>query len=261
MPTMRSFALASGVLLLLSLARAGAVLVDSLGRVPAGWRDLGPADPAQAVRLRVALAQPNLALFEQTLYDISTPEHPLYGRHLSRQEVRALMKPADASTTAVLAWLEAAGVPAGDIEDDGEWINFRTNVSTAESLLDTDFAMYRRVPTGVVRRLRTLRYSVPEEVRSHITMIQPTTRFGGMARRGVQISRYSEKDAAAARYLAVAADVPPKELNVTLCNSTITPDCLRALYRINDTVADPCVPTTLGVSGFLEVSGNASSPG
>lgn len=67
------------------------IVVESLSQVPAGWMLVREASPTQNIRLRIALEQPNLDIFEQTLYNISTPENPLYGRHLSRDELTESM--------------------------------------------------------------------------------------------------------------------------------------------------------------------------
>lgn len=45
---------------------------------------------------------------------------------------------------------------------------------------------------------------------------------------------------------------PATQLNVTACNKTITPDCLRALYQIDDYQAIPNVGSLFGVCGYLE---------
>ncbi|KAI6089848.1 subtilisin-like protein [Hypoxylon rubiginosum] len=240
----------AAVALLQAVAEAKDVTVESLPKVPMGWRKVKNANPDQVLKLRIALEQPNLDQFEKTLYDISTPQHALYGKHMSRDEVKEMMKPRDESTAAVLEWLETSGVPSSDIENNGEWVNFKTTVRKAASLLKTDFQVYNHVGTDA-QRVRTLHYSVPEEVRSHITMIQPTTRFGQIRPQAVEIFEVFEKQEIA-QHFQIAAEIPSQDLNVTFCNTTITPECLRALYNIGDTVADPSVPTIFGVSGFLE---------
>ncbi|XXH03518.1 hypothetical protein Hte_009923 [Hypoxylon texense] len=236
--------------LLQAVAESKDVTVESLPKVPMGWRKIKNASPDQVIKLRIALEQPNLDQFEQTLYDISTPQHALYGQHLSRDEVKEMMKPREESTAAVLEWLETSGVPSSDIENKGEWVNFKTTVRKAASMLSTDFQVYNHVGTDA-QRVRTLHYSVPEEVRSHITMIQPTTRFGQMKPQGVEVLEVFDKQEIA-QFFQVAAEIPSQDLNVTFCNTTITPECLRALYNVGDTVADASVPTIFGVSGFLE---------
>lgn len=130
------------IALLQSVAEGKNVLVESLPGVPAGWAKLRDATSSQLIKLRIALEQPNLAQFEKTLYDISTPQHVLYGKHLSREEVQDLVKPNEDATVAVLSWLRAAGIDEADIEEDGEWVNFKTTVAKAADLLDAEFGVY-----------------------------------------------------------------------------------------------------------------------
>lgn len=66
-------------------------------------------------------SQPNYDLFEQTLYDISSPSHASYGKHMKRDELKALLRPQPEATGAVLRWLEESGIPESNIVDDGEW--------------------------------------------------------------------------------------------------------------------------------------------
>lgn len=63
------------------------------------------------------------------------------------------MKPRDESTSAVVQWLRSAGI--ADVEDAGEWVNFKTTVAKAESLLDADFGIYSQDGTEG-QALRTL---------------------------------------------------------------------------------------------------------
>ncbi len=147
----------AAIVLLRSVIAGKDVAVESLQEIPRGWVKSGDADPQQLIRLRIALEQPNLPLFEQTLYDVSTPQNPLYGKHLSRDEVKELMKPRTDSTSVVLDWLQSSGILEDEIEDTGEWINLRTNVSSAGDLLRTQFSIYKHLDTGI-ERLRTLQY-------------------------------------------------------------------------------------------------------
>ncbi|KAI5860193.1 subtilisin-like protein [Durotheca rogersii] len=238
------------VALLRAVAEGKAVVVESLPKVPTHWRKLRDADPDQVVKLHVALDQPDLDRFERTLYDISTPQHALYGRHLSREEVKEMVKPREESAAAVLKWLEESGVPLSNIRPDGEWIHFRTTASQAANLLSADFQVYNHIGTNT-QRIRTLRYSVPEEVRPHVTMIQPTTRFGQVKPQALEVIDVFEQNETRLSPQG-AAEMPTRDLDAAVCNSTVTPKCLRALYNVGDTIADASVPGFLGVSGFLE---------
>ncbi|EMR65696.1 putative tripeptidyl-peptidase 1 protein [Eutypa lata UCREL1] len=247
---MKFLSFISAAIVLLRPVLASRQVVESLHGVPRGWVKTRDANPSQPIRLRIALEQPNLPLFEQKLYDVSTPQHPLYGKHLTREEVKDLMKPRVESTSVVLDWLKVSGIPEADIEDAGEWINFRTNVSTAGDLLGTDFGIYKYIGTDI-ERLRTLRYQVPSAVRPHITMIQPTTRFGQMRHQSSLILEVFDKEDIPAQ-LNYAGEIPGKELDVKTCNQAVTPECLRVLYKVGDTIADRGTGAILGIGGFLE---------
>lgn len=171
--------------------------------------------------------------------EVSTPSHPRYGQHLKRHELKDLVKPRAESTHAVLSWLQDAGVESRDIQNDGEWINFYAPVKRAEEMMGTTFKTYESTVRSNVRRVRSLGYSVPKEIRGHIDMIQPTTRFGQIRAERNQVL-YKETVP-----LTMAA------VNAT-CNTTITPSCLADLYNFADYKANPEAEVLLGVNGFLE---------
>lgn len=240
---------------LLSIARNSVALptnevFESLRELPQGWTQVRAPAPETRIHLRVALDQPNQELFEQTLLAVSTPEHPQYGEHLSASELKALLKPRDSSTDSILTWLQGAKIPLADIDNDGEWINFYASVATAEEIMSTKFYVYKHEVDNK-EMIRTLQYSVPRAVSSHILTIQPTTRFSRML---TERNTVHEVDAhiGIADHHRKVPDVPLTPLNVTACNDTITPACLRALYNVGDYQADPNTRSLFGVAGYLE---------
>ena len=100
------------------------------------------------------------------------------------------------------------------------------------------FHFYTNVFNGA-RRIRTLQYSVPQNIAHYIQMIQPTTRFSQMkAERSFAIynGEGEEISKVASLYQEQAVS---NALNVTFCNTTITPQCLRQLYNVGGFRADP----------------------
>ena len=190
--------------------------------------------------------QPNHALFEQTLMEISTPGHSRYGQHLKRGELKDLLKPRAESTDSILQWLEDSGVANDDVENDGEWINFVAPVATAEKMMDTTFKTYQSLARKEMQKIRTLGYSVPKDLREHIDMIQPTTRFGQIR---PQFSLVHDKEIIGDVSEVMSATVAA--VNAT-CSSSITPQCLKDLYNFADYKADANVSDFIGVNGFLE---------
>ncbi|KFX92468.1 hypothetical protein O988_07250, partial [Pseudogymnoascus sp. VKM F-3808] len=264
----------------------------SVNELPEGWTQVRTPAPETKVALRIALDHPNQELFEQTLLDVSSPDHPKYGQHLSGAELKYMLKPRDESTDSarsrdqgrpancigppepralradplgrveprppkstdsVMQWLDSANIPAADIKNDGEWINFRATVAQAEELLSTKFYVFKHNEDNK-EMIRTMEYSLPSSVASHILTIQPTTRFSRMM---AQRSTIHDVESLNAVFGISAANlkaptVPSHDLDVKACNASITPACLRALYNVGDYQADPKGKSLFGVAGYLK---------
>ena len=115
------------------------------------------------------------SLFEKRLIDIATPGHHLYGKHMTRDQVNSYLLPPPQASTALADWLQNSGISYAQIRNDGHWITFTATVAQAEAILDTQYFYWTN---GGRMQMRTLSYSVPDDLRSYISMIQPTTRFG-----------------------------------------------------------------------------------
>lgn len=209
-------------------------------RLPAGWTAIGAPAQNRQMLFRIALRarQQNLDLFEQTLSDVSNPYHSKYGRHLTRQEVKDMLNATEAASV-VHRWLLSSGIGYEDIENDEEWINFKTTIYQMEKILNTTFYSYQD-PTSNYQVIRTLKYSVPEEVASRIDMIHPTTRFPLIkpAYDGIHNIKFLGSQL--------------ENINAS-CNVSITPTCLQNLYNITSYMS--LVNSTnlgfVGVVGFL----------
>lgn len=242
------------ILLAATFAALGQCASTILESVPAsgprGWTRVADAHPDQTLKLRIALKQPEeaLELFERTLYQVSDPAHAKYGQHLSRDELSALLAPRSESVSAVRYWLRDAGISDSSVEEDGDWINLKLTVRAASALLDADFGVWNHDGTNV-RKVRALKYSVPEELVDHISFVGPVVRFGQIKPQRSQVFEVIDTQQPD---LKAAAAIPPQHLDVAACNASITPECLRALYNVGSYQADPTKKSLFGVSGFLE---------
>lgn len=63
------------------------VVHEIISGAPNGFTRLSSAPSNQTLNLRVALANANITGLEDILYAVSTPTSPLYGHHLSKEEV------------------------------------------------------------------------------------------------------------------------------------------------------------------------------
>ncbi|KAI0859149.1 tripeptidyl-peptidase [Xylaria cubensis] len=205
---------------------ATARLMDSLPSVPKGWSQVRQAALDEPITLRVALPQQHAAELEQAVIEMSTPGHPKYGKHLSQVELRSYTAPTDDAVSSVVSWLSKSNIKPLVNND---WITFSTTVETANDLLNTTFAWYQ-YEKGGSPKLRTLDYSVPDELAKNIDLIQPTTRFGQL---GAKRSTIFDMQILGPADEAAKVKATGSGAAVTDCNtSQITPACIKSLYNI-----------------------------
>jgi tripeptidyl-peptidase-1 len=207
--------------------------------VYAGWKLQGPAADQQTLKLQIALQQRDADKFEQTVLDMSTPSHPSYGQHFQdHDEMKRMILPSEETVSSVSAWLKAAGIKNMDI--DADWLTIKTTVGVANKMLDTQFAWYISEEKKPRKVLRTLEYSVPDDVAQYINLVQPTTRFAAIrANHETNREIYSIQIASAAENITVN------------CDAAITPACLKTLYKI-DYKPDPKSGSKAAFASYLE---------
>jgi tripeptidyl-peptidase-1 len=192
--------------------------------------------------LQVALAQGDAAGFEQAVLDMSTPDHPNYGKHFrTHDEMKRMLQPTASSVDAVLQWLKEAGIT--DITQDADWMTFQTTVEKANHLLDANFQYYTNRYKHV-ERLRTLEYSVPDSLVPHVNLVTPTTRFGQLHPNRMTLHGKAKAADETFRKAVQSAS--------TDCNSAITPQCLKDLYKVGGYQADASNGNKVAFASYLE---------
>lgn len=235
----------NSALRVLSLASfAQAAVFESLYQVPRGWTFSRAASGDENLKLRLSLKQQNVDSLYEKLMEVSTPDHKQYGMHYEGHELRSLLEPTKETTAVAISWLQENNVTS--IEDDSDYIIFRTDVKTANKLLDTEFAWYRSEDNHEI--IRTLKYSVPESVGNHINFVQPTTRFGTLKPLSSDAQVFDAGEVSDGKTQWFGGSAP--SVNIT-CNLTMTPGCLLDLYNVHYK-GDPKNGNTVGYGSFLE---------
>ncbi|CRG88197.1 tripeptidyl-peptidase I [Talaromyces islandicus] len=212
-------------------------VVEQLHRVPDGWVQGSRPPPSMLVQFRLAMRQPRAREFEQLVLKIATPGDEMYGKHMKRDDVKAFLQPSAESSKAVMTWLKSEGVSEDLTTVSSDWIKFIVPVKQAERMLNTTFYVFHDDDSNSYR-VRTLEYSVPHRIHRYIQLIQPTTHFGRSKPHRSLVFNKAEVDA-------------PNKAAVD-CGTSVTPDCLRQLYKLGDFVASPDPRNKLGISGYLE---------
>ena len=209
---------------------------EQLAAAPAGWSYVSTPDDDQSISLQIGLQEQNLDQLETKLYAVSTPGDSSYGQHMDRDSVAAMLQPSAESNEAVLAWLKEAGVTS--VSSDGSWVNLTTTVETANKILNTEFSYYG---DGATQKLRTLEYSLPDNLVEHVDLIVPTTFFGRTtAAVPVPIPQFERKL------------INSRQIDAS-CAQNITPQCLKELYNVHYT-ANSSSGSNIGFGSFLNQS-------
>ena len=218
---------------------------ESLYEAPRGWTFARAAEGDESIKLRLSLKQQNVDSFYDKLMEVSTPDHSQYGMHYEAHELRSLLKQSDETSSIAISWLQDNNITS--IKDDSDYILFRTNVNAANRLLDTEFGWYHNAEENH-EVLRTLAYSVPEEIQEHINFVQPTTRFGSLQ----PLSSTAQVIDSGVKSNGLPQWWGGKSPNVIItCNLTITPECLLDLYNVHYK-GDAENGNTAGYASFLE---------
>lgn len=211
-------------------------IMEELQSTPEGWTQGATPSPNTILHLRLAIHQPKAEDFQKRDIELSTPGKPTYGRHMKREEVSDFLRPETHVSEALQSWLSKEGVPDTDIEDLGDWINFRAPVSQVEKMLDTRFHYFHNDDNNV-KMIRTLAYSVPDGLGPHVDMIQPTTRFGRPQQHGSTLFRTGR--------------IANPKMEIDDCIDVVTPSCIRKLYRM-DELGNGDARNKIGISGYLD---------
>ena len=200
--------------------------------------------------MRIALAQSNLHKGYDHLMDVSHPKSPNYGKHWSAHEVAEAFAPKQESVDSVLEWLKSSDISGDRIRQSQSlgWLHFNATVREAEALLRTKYHVHRH-HTGKPH-VACESYHVPQHLRSHIDFITPTVHFDTKVAQVVEEGQESSATSAAGVPVRVKAGaqiteptngfLPKEGAEIDIesiidelenCDTHITPDCLRALYR------------------------------
>lgn len=236
--------------ILLLAAVASARVIDKLAAVPKGWEESRAASPDEFIFLRVALKQQpsRIHALDQAVLEMSTPGHPNYGMHMTRDELRSYTAPSEDAVSVVTGWLAQHAIKP---LVDHDWVSFTTTVGTANELLSTQFAWYKYLDGVGGPALRALSYSVPDHVAAYLNLVQPTTHFGNLGARKSSVFDMHPLELDESVIPDTKAHYVEDTSDLAVCTYSITPECLRLIYSIHYTPAAP-EKNKVAFASFLE---------
>ncbi|KAI9448987.1 subtilisin-like protein [Lactarius psammicola] len=212
--------------------------------VPPNWEPLGHPAAETTIDLHIALKSQHENALIDALYEVSTPKHPKYGAHLSKEQVARLVAPHPDTIELVNSWLEHYGVPSSSVSTShgGSWLTLTgVPVSQANDLLGTSYQLYQHVETKDCV-LRTLGYALPEVLHAHVQTVAPTTYFGSprTPRQTLRKRSGGEMSGELVKVLSNRVNGP----------GYVTPSYLRELYNTEGYAPAATDRNVLGIVGY-----------
>jgi tripeptidyl-peptidase-1 len=179
-----------------------------------------------------AVKHANLDTLEHELLARSTPGNIKFGKHLSFDEVGAIVSTTEPATR-VLSWL-AAAMPQHELVRStprGEYLRVSATVAALEAALHTTFAYYRSSRTGKVA-LRCEKYELPRACAADVAAIFKTVDFPPTMRPVPSAKKLGDVAANATSGRGRALQQP---------TNLITPATLNAFYKVDSNFGSKAV--------------------
>ncbi|KAL1902805.1 hypothetical protein Sste5346_000716 [Sporothrix stenoceras] len=211
-----------------------------------GWqrreRLVPAADDLLPMRIGFTQSETVVDKAHNMLMERADPVSPLYGQHLTPEEVADLFAPADKAVEAVKRWVVESGGIAADrvsLSTNRQWLQFDARVDEAEQLLQAEYYNYEHTESGV-NLTACPQYHVPAPLQKHIDYITPGVKLAshGFEERVKAVRRRDDKRGnGGARLERRSEDASQTEAASAPwvtggCDQFATYECIRAQYGL-----------------------------
>ncbi|KIK61923.1 hypothetical protein GYMLUDRAFT_260483 [Collybiopsis luxurians FD-317 M1] len=177
------------------------------------------------------------------LSETSDPFHERYGKHLSKAQVDELMRPSNETLQEVKNWLNWHGIADPELSTSlDRSIALTVPVFLAETMLNTTYHVFEHAKSQK-KTLRTLEYSLPRHLHSHINLVSPTTYFG--TTESMRANSFLQSRASGSN---LTGDTTP----LIGCVDTVAPTCLKDLYNTANYIPTQISRNGIGIPGFID---------
>ncbi|KAH8976890.1 subtilisin-like protein [Lactarius hatsudake] len=225
--------------------------------VPENWECLGLPPAGTVINLHIALKPHRENALIEALYEVSSPGHPKYGAHLTKEQVAGLVVPHPYTLELVNSWLKYHGVPSSiSLTHGGNWLTLTgVSVSKANDLLGASYRLYRHTETNETI-VRTIGYSLPAALHPHVQTVAPTTYFASL-RMSWQTPRKRSGGAAAGLVKKTSGDLVMAlsrrdDSDDDDDDDDVLPPMLHWLYKSATYVPAATDRNKLGIAGYVE---------
>lgn len=217
-----------------------------------------PSD--QKHEIVIALKQRNIDLLEKKLREVSDPNSLLYGQHLTTQEVNQLTGNPEA-VAFVKSFLQRQGISVIKVSRNNAFITAEASVGQWEELLETQFHYFEQEDQEGQLFVRTLSYSLPENLAEHVHTLFRVAHMPNKVRgiphysvinnqsNSTDFRSYGRNHSPTLRRSSGSVNTLTSSLN------TVTPSLVKSYHEIDSTVGN-----SLASQAVYETIGQTYSP-
>lgn len=212
------------------------------------WKFEGRAVETESVEAIFALARDPAVVskLEATLYDLSTPSSPNYGKWLTKDQLVEQFAPPKEYAQVVMDFLASYGL-AGRVSELGDKVFAKIPAHLANDMFQTEFGRFRSVDDDKVVLLRVTKpYSLPKDVARVVALVDDIMRFPSIRRSRIEVAPVEQPV-----YLNSSVGAAPfGNTCPTKCASFTTPAVLEAQYNYSPLTTTPNAKSQVAVAEF-----------
>jgi len=217
-----------------------------------GWRVSERAAPDELMTIHLMLRHSDSAIqeLERTLVAVSDPRSELYGRHLSLEELSALMPIEEGHKLAISTWLAGeSGVSEVSPNTDGDIVAVTLTASAAERVFATRIHRFSHPSAGDGVLLRaTTPHSLPESIAASVAAVADLV--------GLPTVDASIRTAPVAS--PESKETLPNSCSLLGCAGKITPGVIKQRYKIpEDSTGMTAAGNSMAIAEFCPLGSSA----
>jgi tripeptidyl-peptidase-1 len=197
-----------------------------------------PADHEVTMTVALRVEEDRRAMLEKVFWEVSNPKHEKYGKHLTTDELTAILNVPQSQVDAVVEYFKQSGATSQEVHPNKDMLTVTMPVAAAETALNTTLGLFVHTEHSNVRIVRSqTTYHLPDSIADHVSMVGELMQFPRMRLKSLQ-------------NLASGAGSWPNQCSARGCNGLVTPEVLAQRYKFPNPSNTTNAASSMAVAEF-----------